>query len=140
EPQHSREDEHQHEIKRQHINIGWQEAELQRLDQDHVRLLKEFENAEFFRIERILETARYVDDLREVKDQQKYECDIDLPGAFEDACSADDEATLAHDAAIDEGGCVPRYENEDFRSVAEAEIPYREPGDEVRRHMVEKNE
>ena len=105
-----------------------------------IGLLQEIENAHFFGIERVLESARDIGDLRQIDREQENMRDIDLPGALEDARAGDDKAAIAHRAAIDEGGGVAGNEDEDLGGVAEAVIADRHPADDVGRDMVEKDQ
>ena len=72
--------------------------------------------------------------------EQEHVRDIDLPGALQDAGARDDEAALAHRAAVDEGRGIAGDEDEDLGRVAEAVIADGEPGDDVVRDMVEEDQ
>src|SRR5215468_8573603 len=66
--------------------------------------------------------------------------DIDLPCALEDSGACDDDAAVAHRAAVNECRGIARDEYEDLGCIAESIIAYGDPADDVRRNMVEKNE
>jgi hypothetical protein len=66
--------------------------------------------------------------------------DIDLPGPAQDAGAGDDQAALAHGAAVDEGCGVAGNEDEDLGSVAKAEVADGDPAHDVGGDMVEIDE
>ena len=103
-------------------------------------LLEEIERVHFFGVERIVEARRDIGDLGHVDREQEDVRDVDLPGALQDARARDDEAALAHGAAIDEGRGVAGDEDEDFGGVAEAVVADGEPGDDVVRNVIEEDQ
>jgi hypothetical protein len=66
--------------------------------------------------------------------------DVDLPDAAQDARAGDHEAALAHFPAVDEGRGVAGDENEDLGRVAEAVVANGDPGDEIGRDVIEKDQ
>ena len=102
--------------------------------------LEEVQRVHFLDVERILEARRDVGDLGDVDREQEDVGHIDLPGPLQDARAGDDEAALHHGAAIDESRRVAGNEDEDFGRVAEAVVADGEPGDDVVRHVIEKDQ
>ena len=66
--------------------------------------------------------------------------DIDCQARLRMRALGDDEAALAHGAAVDEGRRVAGDEDEDLGRVGEAVIADRDPVDDVRRNMVEEDQ
>ena len=66
--------------------------------------------------------------------------DVNLPGALEYAGAGDDEALLAHGAAVDEGRGIAGDEDEDFGGVAKAVIADGDPTHRIGRNVVEEDE
>ncbi len=79
------------------------EFQHQRLHQNDIGLLQEFEDIHFFRIERVLEATRHIGDLAHNKSNRKIWRRRSATRAS--GCARRDlEAVIVHGAAIDEGG------------------------------------
>ena len=83
---------------------------------------------------------RDIGDLGEIDREQEHVRDVDLPGALEHAGAGDDEAVLAHGAAIDEGRGVAGDEDEDFGGVGKAVIADGDPAHRIGRNVVEEDQ
>src|SRR5258706_14764970 len=103
-------------------------------------LLKEFEDIHFLGKQRIFKAAPNVGDLRHESHKQEDVSYVQLPDALEDTGASQDEAALQHGVAVDERGRVARDEDKQLSCVAKPVIAKREPIDDVRRHVVEKDE
>src|SRR6478752_9161921 len=66
--------------------------------------------------------------------------DINLPCALEHARGSDNKTILLHRAAIDKGGGIPGYEDENLGRVAEPIVTDGNPTDRVRRDVIEENQ
>jgi hypothetical protein len=66
--------------------------------------------------------------------------EIDLPNPSQDARGRDQKAQLPHRATVDERGGVTRDEDENLGSVAESIIANREPGQNIRRYMIDEDQ
>jgi len=126
-PQHRREQPHQHDIERQHVEIDRLELEEQALPQrlggvvdqaDHVELVDQFG---------IAKAQRQIADRGDVDHEQDDMGDIELPDALGQPGGADDEAAVQHHPRIDEGGGVSGNENEQVGGVAEPVIAGGDP-------------
>ena len=140
EPQERREADQQHDVERQHVHVHRLELQQERLDERHVRVIQEVEDAHLLAVERVLEGGRQIGDLGEVDDEQEHVGDVDLPGPPQDAGARDHQAALAHRPPIDECRGVARNEDEDLGGVAEAIVADRHPAHDVRRNMVEEDQ
>ena len=139
-PKHRREKQQQHDIERQHVHIDRLEFQDQRLEYRDVRLLEEIKDIHFLGIERIVEGRRDIGDFGHEDREQKDVRDVDLPGAPQHARARDDDAALAHGAAIDESRRIAGNEDEDLGCVAKAVIANGEPVGDVLRNVIEKNQ
>ena len=130
----------QHDIERQHVHVDGLELQQQRLKDRDVGLFEEIEDIHFLGVERIVERRRDIGDLGHEDREQKDVRDVDLPGAPQHARARDDEAALAHGAAIDESRGVAGNEDEDLGRVGKAVIADGEPVHDVLGNVVEKNQ
>ena len=92
------------------------------------------------RIQRVFETGGDVGNLREEDREQEHMRDIDLPDPAQDPRGRDHEAGFQHGAAIDERRGIAGDEDEDFGGVGKTVIADREPGQKVRRQMVDEDQ
>ncbi len=111
-----------------------------RLKDRDVGLLEEIEDIHFLGVERVVERRRDIGDLRHEDRKQKDVRHVDLPGTPQHARAGDDDAALAHGAAIDESRGVAGNEDEDLGRVGKAVIADGEPVHDVLRNVVEKNQ
>ncbi len=139
-PQDQRQEQHQHDIERQHIHVDGAKSQQQRLDDGHVRLLEKIHDAHLFAVERVLETGGDVGNLGQEDREQEHMRDIDLPDPPQDPRGRDHDADLQHRAAIDERRGVAGDEDEDLGGVGKSVIADREPGQDVRRQMIDEDQ
>ena len=139
-PQHRRQEEHQHDVERQHVHVDRTKPQQQRLDDGDVRLLQEIEDAHFLGVERVFERGRDVGDFRQEDHEQKDVGDVDLPDPLHDPRGRDHEAEIAHRPAVDEGRGVAGDEDEDLGGVAETVVADGQPGQQVGRQMIDEDQ
>ena len=139
-PEQRRESDQQDDVERQDVHAGGLELEQQRLDQRHVRLLEEIEDAHLLGVERIVEASGHIGDFRHVDHEQENMRGVDLPGAAQDPGRGQHEAALVHRPAVDERRRIAGDEYEDLGGVAEAVVADGDPADRVRGNMIEKDQ
>ena len=139
-PEDQGEKKHQHDVERQHVHVDRAKSQEQRLDDGDVRLLEKIHDAHFFRIQRVLETGGDVGNFGEEDREQEHVRDVDLPDPAHDPRGRHHEAGLQHRAAVDEGGSVAGDEDEDFGGVGKSVIADRQPGQDVRRQMIDEDQ
>ena len=128
------------EVERQHVHVHRLKLQQQRLNDGDVGVLEEIEHAHFLAVEWIGKAVCDIGDLSEIDGEQEYVRHIDLPGPLEHAGAGDDEAVLAHGAAIDEGRSIAGNEDEDLGRIAEAVIADGDPAHCIGRNVVEKDQ
>ena len=137
EPQHRREQPHQHDVERQYVEIDRLELQQQSLPQRFGGLVDEARHVEFVDHLGIAEAQRQIGDRGDVDHEQDDMGDIELPDPLGQARGADDEAAVEHHPRIDEGGGVAGDEDEEVGGVREAVIPRRDPVHDVVGDVVE---
>ena len=103
-------------------------------------MLQESKNVRLFGEQRLMEPRRRVGELGDVEDEQEQVGDVNLPAAPQDPRRRDDEPVLLDRAAVDQRGRIPGNEDEDFAGVAQAVIADRDPADDVRGNVIEKDQ
>ena len=139
-PQDRRQEQHQHDIERQHVHVDRAKLQQQRLHDGDIGLFEKIEDAHFFGVERVLEAGGDVGNLGQEDREQEDVGDIDLPDPLEDASARHYEAAVGHGAAVDESRRIARDENEDFGGVAEAVVTDRQPGEQVGRQVIDEDQ
>ncbi len=128
---------HQHDVERQHVEVGRLELEDQPLEDRLDRIVVQARDIEFVQQRRLIVALGRPADRRDVDDEQQHVCDIELPDPLQQLHRADDESALEHHLRVDESGGIPGDEHEQVRGIAEAVVPRRHPGDEVVRNVIE---
>ena len=139
-PQDHRQEKHQHDVKRQHVHVDGTKSQQQRLDDGDVRLLEKIHDPHFFGVQRVFETGGDIGDFRKEDREQEHVRDVNLPDPTQDARARHDKAGLQHRAAVDESRGIAGDENEYFGGVAESVIADGEPGQQVRRQMIDEDQ
>ncbi len=138
-PQHRRKQSHQHDVKRQHVEIDRLEFEEQPLAQRLGRVVDEACDIELVDDLGIAELQREIADRDDVNHEQDDVGDVELPDPLGQACGADEEAAFDHHPGVDERGGIAGNENEEVGGVAETVIPRGDPVHDVVGNVVQKN-
>jgi hypothetical protein len=137
EPEHRREQAHQHDIERQHVEVDGLEFEEQALAQGLGGVVDEAGDVELVDEVGIAEAQRQVADCGDIDHEQDDMGDVELPDALGQPGRADDEAALQHHPGVDERGSIAGNEDEQVGGVAEAVIPRGDPIHHIIGDMIE---
>ena len=134
-----REQRHQHDVERQHVEVERLELQDQPLEDRLDRIVDQAGDIELVDDLRLVPALRDEADRGDIDDEQQNVRDVELPDALQEPRRADQEAALQHDLGVHKRGGVAGDEDEQVRGVAEAVVADRQPVHDVVRNVIEED-